>query len=202
MTIYGTIPSELPDSSSNFILRAREQIQCNLGTRRPWKEMIRMNSINFPSNVNVSLQRIGTNVAFFRTNYVIVVLFLLFLSLLWHPISLIVFIIMMALWLFLYFLRDRPVKAVGYEVDDRIVMTTLLVLTVAVLFLTDVTENVIVGLTIGMVVVLVHGLLRSTDDLFFVDDEEGIGSPALFRRDDAPVPLPLKHPASSSFSMS
>ncbi|GKV42364.1 hypothetical protein SLEP1_g49775 [Rubroshorea leprosula] len=29
-------------------------------TRRPWKEMIRINSINFLSNVNVSLRRIGT----------------------------------------------------------------------------------------------------------------------------------------------
>lgn len=203
MTTYGTIPSELPDQQPvNFILRAREQIRSNLGTRRPWKEMIRLHSINLPSNINDSFQRIGTNAAFFRMNYVIVVLFLLFLSLLWHPISLIVFIVMMTLWLFLYFLREEPVVVLGREMDDRVVMVVLLGLTVAVLFLTDVTDNIIIGVSIGIVAVLMHGIFRNTDDLFFVDDEEGIGSPALYRRVDTPVPMLLKHAAAASYSTS
>ncbi|OMO67317.1 Prenylated rab acceptor PRA1 [Corchorus capsularis] len=201
MTTYGTIPAELPPSS-NFIYRAREQIREGLGTRRPWKEMVKIEAINLPANLNISIERVRKNAAFFRVNYVIIVLFLLFLTLLWHPVSLIVFIILMAAWLFLYFLRDDPVSLDGIVVDDRIVMMGLLLMTVAMLFLTDVSYNIIVGLSLGLVVILVHGLFRSTDDLFFVEDKEANRSPVLMRGPEETAPLPLKNAASSSFSVS
>ncbi|XVE70592.1 hypothetical protein DITRI_Ditri10aG0083800 [Diplodiscus trichospermus] len=201
MTTYGTIPAELPPSS-NFIFRAREQIRSGLGTRRQWKEMVKIQAISFPSNLNHSIERIKINAAFFRMNYVIVVLFLLFITLLWHPVSLIVFIIMMVAWLFLYFLRDDPVSIDGFVIDDHIVMTGLLLVTIAVLFLTDVTDNIIVGLSVALVFVLVHGIFRSTDDLFFGDDEEAHRLSVLRGPAEAAAPLPLKNAASSSYSMS
>ncbi|KAE8710426.1 Detected protein of confused Function [Hibiscus syriacus] len=130
MTRYGTIPAELPPSS-NFISQAREQIRFGLGIRREWKEMVKTESIKLPTNLNEAIQRFRTNAAHFHVNYVIVVLFLLFITLLWQPVSLIVFIIMMAAWLFLYFLRDDPVSIEGFIIDDRIVMTGLLGITIA-----------------------------------------------------------------------
>ncbi|MFQ6644780.1 hypothetical protein Gotur_020190 [Gossypium turneri] len=105
-------------------------------------------------------------------NYAIIVLLILFLSLLWHPISLIVLIIMMALWLFLYFLRDEPLAIFNRTIDDRVVLVVLGVLTFVFLLLTDATSNILVSVMIGAVVVLVHASLRRTDDLY---DEESNG---------------------------
>lgn len=110
---------------------------------------------------------------------------------------------MMFAWCFLYFLRDDPVSIEGFMIDDRIVMTGLLAVTVGMLFLTDVTDNIIVGLSVGLVVVLVHGIFRSTEDLFF-GEEEAINRSAVLMRPttEESAPLPLKNAASSSFSLS
>ncbi|XP_059644970.1 uncharacterized protein LOC132286627 [Cornus florida] len=59
-------------------------------------------SVNLSTGFRNAIERIRTNVGYFCMNYAIVVPLILFLSLFWHPISLIVFI--MAAWLFLYFL--------------------------------------------------------------------------------------------------
>ncbi|KAJ9688171.1 hypothetical protein PVL29_014079 [Vitis rotundifolia] len=189
MTTYGTIPAGTPVSSSlGYISFARERIRSSLGTRRPWKEMVQLRSLSIPANAAEAFQRIRTNAAYFRMNYVIVILFILFLSLLWHPISLIVFVVTMAAWLFLYFLRDGPVVILGRSIDDRVVMAVLAVVTIVLLFLTDVTINILVSLLIGVVVVLTHSVVRMTEDLF-VDGEDG-------------ARLRLRDAASSSFSTS
>ncbi|KAH7572151.1 hypothetical protein JRO89_XS04G0211700 [Xanthoceras sorbifolium] len=202
MTSYGTIPADsspTPSSSLSFIVRAKDRIQSSLGEPRPWKEMIQAHSFNLPTTLSDSIQRIRTNVAFFRINYAIIVLFLLFVSLLWTPISLAALVLLVVLWLFLYFLRDQPLMVFGRLIDDRVVMMVLLMATVAVLFLTNVTDNLTVGMSVGMAVILAHGVLRSTEDSFAGDDDIGLDSSTMFR---GGTPLPLKNPASSSFTSS
>ncbi|KAI8022323.1 PRA1 family protein F2 [Camellia lanceoleosa] len=200
MTTYGTIPTSLPAGGSSkleFFSRAKDRIRADLGTPRPWKLMISPHSISVPGGPAEAAARVSTNASFFRMNYAIVVLFALFLGLLWHPISLIVFLVMMCAWLFLYFLRDEPLVIFNRTIDDCTVLMVLSVFTILFLFLTDVTVNIVVGLVVGVVVVVVHGVLRRTDDLVMVDEEEGeVGSGVAWRR------LPLKETASSSFSSS
>ncbi|XVF86800.1 hypothetical protein PTKIN_Ptkin18bG0071500 [Pterospermum kingtungense] len=176
MTTYGTIPTSSgpggPSSNFQYISRAKERIKEGLGARRPWKLLFNIRSINFPRNLSEAISRVRTNVAYFRMNYAIIVLLILFLSLLWHPISLIVFAVMMAAWLFLYFLRDEPLVVFNRTIDDRVVLVVLGVLTIVFLLLTSATLNILVSLCIGAVVVLVHASLRRTDDLY---DEESAG---------------------------
>ncbi|XP_052181172.1 PRA1 family protein F2-like [Diospyros lotus] len=169
MTTYGTIPTSSP-SKLEYISRAKERLKSGLGARRPWKEMY--NSIGFPASFGDAIRRIRKNLAYFRTNYAIVVLLIVFLSLLWHPISLIVFVVMMAVWLFLYFLRDEPLVIFGRTVDDRVILVVLSVLTIVFLLLTNATTNILVSLAIGVCIVLIHAALRKTDDLP-VDEESG-----------------------------
>ncbi|KAK6941391.1 Prenylated rab acceptor PRA1 [Dillenia turbinata] len=194
MTTYGTIPTSTLPSSSNleYISRAKERLRSSLGTRKPWKELVNLRSINFPTSLGEALLRIRTNLSYFRTNYAIISLLILFLSLLWHPISLIVFIIMMAAWLFLHFLRDQPLVLFNLAIDDRLVLVLLSVLTIGFLLLTDVTVNIIVSIVISIVLVLVHGAIRRTDDLF-ADKESSFS----YSGDGATVPL--RETASSDF---
>ncbi|XP_065849328.1 PRA1 family protein F3-like [Euphorbia lathyris] len=173
MTTYGTIPSEPHTTISN----PKEKLESSLGTRRPWKELMNISSCNIPADFDESLDRIRTNISYFRYNYIIIILSILFLSLLWHPISLIVFILMMSAWLFLYFLRDDPLIMFGVLMDDKMVMGVLLGVTVVLLFFTDVTNNIVSALVLGVGVVCVHGGFRKVDDLMYMggggDEEQG-----------------------------
>ncbi|XP_010242191.1 PREDICTED: PRA1 family protein F3-like [Nelumbo nucifera] len=198
MTTYGTIPtaSSSPGSSSlGYISRAKERIVSGLGTRRPWKEMVHRHAIGIPGSFPEAVGRVRTNVGYFLMNYVIIVLVVLFLSLLWHPISLIVFVVMMAAWLFLYFLRDEPLVILSRTVNDRVVLIVLSIVTIVLLLLTHATLNILVSLLIGVVVVLVHGVLRKTDDLF--GDEESARSAGLLATGDE-TKRPLQETSSSS----
>ncbi|PRQ46821.1 putative prenylated rab acceptor PRA1 [Rosa chinensis] len=198
MTTYGTIPTErLPSSNLDIVSQAKGQIELCLGIQRPWLEMIQLQDLKPPSSFNQSIQRIRTNVAFFRMNYAIIILTILFISLLWHPISLMIFIVTMAAWLFLYYLHDKPLVVVGYEIDQRFLMAALFLVTALILFLTNVKYNIIMALSIGLAFVLVHGALREPEDVMTVDDEERLasgGGPVL--------KVPLKIAASSSYSLS
>ncbi|CAA2968662.1 PRA1 family F2-like [Olea europaea subsp. europaea] len=177
MTSYGTIPTSSSPSGNpvnfEYISRAKERIKDGLATRRPWLEMFNLHCFNLPS-ASSAFSRIKTNLAFFRMNYAMIVLLILFLSLLWHPISLIVFIVMMAIWLFLYFLRDEPLVIFGRLITDRVVLIVLSLVTIVVLLFTHATINILVALLVGVVLVLIHAAVRKTDDLY-VDEEDAGG---------------------------
>ncbi|KAG7014025.1 PRA1 family protein F2, partial [Cucurbita argyrosperma subsp. argyrosperma] len=173
MTSYGTIPtSAAPGTSSNleFFSRGKQRLEAGFATRAPWRLMFDFHSFTLPFNFRDTFSRVKTNIAYFRMNYAIIVLFILFLSLLWHPISLIVFTAMLAVWLFLYFLRDEPLILLGRLIDDRVVLVVLSVFTLVFLFLTNATLNILLSILIGAVLLLIHAAVRKTDDLFL--DEE------------------------------
>ncbi|KAL8242706.1 hypothetical protein R6Q59_013008 [Mikania micrantha] len=173
MTTYGTIPTS--GGNIEYLSRAKESIKTGLGTRRPWKEMFNLSSINFPYNISDSFRRIKTNIGYFRMNYAIIMLSILFLSLLWHPISLIVFVALMAAWLFLYFFRDEPLVIFHRVIDDGVVLTVLFVVTIVLLLLTDATVNILVAVLVGLVAVVAHGGLRMTEDLCIDGDDVEAG---------------------------
>ncbi|KAH7519191.1 PRA1 family protein F2 [Ziziphus jujuba] len=200
MTTYGTIPTAAPPSSNlELISQATQRIQASLGTRRPWMEMIQPHYLALPSTFGQTVDRIKANAAFFRMNYAIITLFILFVSLLWQPMSLVVFIIMMAAWLFLYFLRDDPLMVCGRVIDDRVVMMALLLSTVIALFFTKARNNLLVALSAALGVIVLHGALRETEN-FFSEDEQGLDS-VVGGPDEGKI-LPLRNAASSSFSSS
>ncbi|KAG6398002.1 hypothetical protein SASPL_139452 [Salvia splendens] len=177
MTSYGTIPtSSSPAATSvnlEYISRAKERIKEGLGSSRPWSEMVDIHSFDLPRSFRESVARVRTNLAYFSMNYVIVALGIVLLSLLWHPISLIVFLVMMAVWLFLYFLRDEPLVIFGRLFSDKVVLIVLGVLTIVVLLFTGATTEILSALLVAAVVVLVHAVVRRTDNL--CPDEEAAG---------------------------
>ncbi|KFK38692.1 hypothetical protein AALP_AA3G147800 [Arabis alpina] len=177
MTNYGTIPTSSHPSPAidlEYISRAKDRIKSGLSTRRPWRSMFDLESMTLPHGFFDSLSRIKTNMAYFRANYAIVFLFILFISLLYHPTSLLVLAILIVFWIFLYFLRDESLKVYGYQIDDRTVLIGLSVLTVVLLLLTHATSNIVWSLVIATVLVMIHTVVRRSDNLF-LDEETAAG---------------------------
>ncbi|RID49268.1 hypothetical protein BRARA_H00079 [Brassica rapa] len=102
------------------------------------------------------------NLVYFRANYVIAVLVILFLSLIYHPTSLLVLAILV------------PLVVFNRQSDDRTVMICLSVLTVVMLLFTHATANVLGAMLTAVVLVLVHAAVRRSDNLFL--DEEAVAA--------------------------
>ncbi|KAE8729657.1 putative prefoldin subunit 4 [Hibiscus syriacus] len=163
-TTYGTITSAPTLISSH----AKH-------TRRPWSELFSLSSFALPNSAADAKDRIKLNVSYFRVNYVITALTILFLTLLWHPTSMIVFLITFIFWWFLYLFNDNPVVIFNRTVDDTVVLGALSFATLLLLVVTHVGVNVLVGLIIAVVVISVHAAFRGTEDLGSPGEEEENG---------------------------
>lgn len=176
---YGTMPTanastagKSPSTSSDisFFARARQTTESVIATRRPWRELFNLSYLSVPENYAAAMSRVRWNLSYFRVNYAMAMLVIVFLGLLWHPVSMIVFLVVFVAWFFLYFFRDGPVVVYGRTVDDRIVLVALSIVTVIALVFTDVGLNLLVSLVVGVCVVGLHATFRGTEDLFL--DEE------------------------------
>lgn len=143
---------------------AKQHIQTAFGTKRLWNEMFNLNSINIPHGFYDAISRIKTNFKYFRMNYTLIMFIVLFLSLLWHPISLLALTI--ASWLFCNFiLRDESLRIRNRTMDNRVCLVILSVVTLVLMVLDEATTNVLFSVSIGVAVAVVHTVVRKTEDL-------------------------------------
>lgn len=180
---YGSVPSPaaatIPTSSgaspsfpssSSFLERAKTTTQSLIATQRPWRELFDFSAFSLPLSYDDAMARIRQNVNYFRVNYALVMLIIVFLSLFWHPISIIVFLLVFVAWLFFYFFRDQPLVLFNQTFDDKVVLGVLSIFTIIALVSTDVGSNVLGALITGVAVVGLHAAFRITAD-HFLDEE-------------------------------
>ncbi|XP_010458140.1 PREDICTED: PRA1 family protein E-like [Camelina sativa] len=167
-----------PSSSSDTTIigtlsaRAKQTTHSMISTLRPWRQLLDLSALSLPQGYDEAMARLRHNISYFRGNYALAVLVIVFLGLVYHPISMIAFIVVFIGWILLYFSRDANDSIVvsGKQVDDRIVLVLLSLVTILALVYTDVGQNVLVSLIVGLLVAGAHGAFRATDDLFL--DEE------------------------------
>ncbi|KAF5801673.1 putative prenylated rab acceptor P [Helianthus annuus] len=179
---YGTIPTTttttyLPSQSSpkTVIARARYHTEKFIARRRPWREFFDYTAITRPLSYDDINRRIKQNLNYFQVNYAMGILLILFLSLIYKPISMITFLIVFVGWFFLYFFRDprNPVVIMNHVFEERVVLMGLSLVTIFALACTDVGVILLVAVGVGTVFVGVHAGIRGTDGL--CSDEQGSG---------------------------
>jgi len=175
------LPISNPDSTAAaatpalraFLTRLSSSLRHLSSQRRPWYEVLDRSSLSRPSSLSEAASRIRKNSSYFRVNYLTLIALVLSLSLLTHPLSLILLLSLLAAWLFLYLFRpsDTPLILFGRTFSDREILGGLVVSTVVVVFLTSVGSVLISALLVGIGIVCAHGAFRVPEDLF-LDDQE------------------------------
>ncbi|GMH28500.1 hypothetical protein Nepgr_030343 [Nepenthes gracilis] len=147
-------------------------IQSLTATIRPWPEFFEIAGISLPVSLSDATSRLRRNLAHFRVNYAGVALIVLFLSLIYHPISMIVFLVTLIAWFVFYFSRSVPLVVLNREVDDRAVLAVLCLITIVALVFASVWLNVVVSIVIAAALICLHGVFRVPN--FGVDPYGGL----------------------------
>ncbi|KAL5542112.1 hypothetical protein UlMin_009822 [Ulmus minor] len=162
--------------ATGLATRLREAGQLAMATRRPWGEFLNPTSFSLPSPLSEATNRLFQNLSHFLFNYTSILLLILFLSLIYHPISMIVFLLIFVAWYFLYFSREEPITVAGFALEDKFVVAGLGLVTVLALLFTNVWVNVVVSIVVGVGVVCLHAVLRGTEDLVMDDQQSPYGA--------------------------
>ncbi|KAF2292214.1 hypothetical protein GH714_016980 [Hevea brasiliensis] len=104
-----------------FINQISGSVRHGLSQRRPWAELVDRNAFCKPESFSEAALRVRKNYSYFRVNYLTVIALILAFSLLSHPLSLLLLLVLLASWLFLYLFRpsDQPLVLFGRTFTDR-----------------------------------------------------------------------------------
>ncbi|XP_014512852.1 PRA1 family protein D-like [Vigna radiata var. radiata] len=152
--------------STEMLANIKEASQTVISTRRPWRVFLDLFALTLPSSISEATTRLAHNVTYFLFNYALILLLIFLLTLFRHPLPLLIFLLLSAAWYFLYFSRD----------DLPLAILPLAFLTVVALFVTAAWLNLLLALLSEAVVVFLHGVLRSTEDLVGDDQDSPYGN--------------------------
>ncbi|XP_015690110.2 PRA1 family protein E-like [Oryza brachyantha] len=161
-----------------FFSRARAVAGAAAGRPRAWREVLDATAFSRPESCGEARARARRNLAYFRANYALVALVLVFLGLVYRPVSMLVFLALFVAWLGLYFGRadGEPLACLGREVDDRAVLAVLSVATVLAVALSRAGLNLLVSLVLAAAVIGLHAAFRMNVYLDERDAYDGAGS--------------------------
>ncbi|KAF0912747.1 hypothetical protein E2562_018990 [Oryza meyeriana var. granulata] len=155
-------PATAAEAGVAFFSRARAVAGAAAGRPRAWREVLDATAFSRPESCGEARARARRNLAYFRANYALVGLVLVFLGLVYRPVSMLAFLALFVAWLGLYFGRadGEPLVCLGREVDDRVVLAVLSVATVLAVALTRAGLNLLVSLLLAAAVIGVHAAFR------------------------------------------
>ncbi|KAL9161733.1 hypothetical protein ABFS82_07G040500 [Erythranthe guttata] len=131
---------------------------------RPWPLFLDLSALSLPISVSESTYRLTQNLRFFLPNYAVITLLIFVVTLVTRPLPLILFLCISAAWVYLVLWRDEPLSVFDFEIDQKIVVGFLAVLTLVALFWTKTWSKLFVSVIVGAAIVLFHGVLRAPED--------------------------------------
>ncbi|GMH43551.1 hypothetical protein BSKO_11473 [Bryopsis sp. KO-2023] len=154
--------------------RAKEYAGQTFSQRKPWTELLDRNSISRPENVSEATARLRKNLAYFRINYMIIVILTLALCIAFNPQSLLVLCVVSAAWGYVFIVRTSPLSIGGRTISEREKLLGMTAISfVTLFFLTSVGAVLFSALCLGATVIALHGAVRVPDDLFTDEVVEG-----------------------------
>lgn len=139
---------------------------------RPWLSDF-LTSFTLPLSFPDLTLRFNKNIYTYRGNYVIISLLVFILTLIFRPITAIVFLIIIVSWIYLLIARDEPLVIYDFEIGDRLILIALSVVTIVAVAVASVWWNVFISSLIAVLLVSLHAILRTSD---FDDNESPYGS--------------------------
>ncbi|XP_024961205.1 PRA1 family protein D-like [Cynara cardunculus var. scolymus] len=146
---------------------------------RPWFDDF-LSSFTLPLSFHELSLRLQKNLYTFRGNYTIISLLIFILTLIFRPIAAIVFLLIIAAWIYLFFARDEPLVVFDFEIGDRLVLISLTLITIVSVAVSGVWWNLFLTILISALLICLHAILRTPDDiespygaLLSVVDEDG-----------------------------
>ncbi|KAM5582840.1 PRA1 family protein G2 [Rosa sericea] len=164
---YTSIPVTIP--AADVISRSIQNLLGAISRHRPWPEF--GSSLSRPDSPASALTRLRFNSRHFRTNYILLIGVCGFLSLIGSPGWLLATAAVVGLWLVIYFFREDPLVVLGRYFSDWAVFVGLVLVSLAVVWLSSGLGNVVLGLGIGLLVCGLHGLVRDPEGLFLNENE-------------------------------
>eukprot|EP00250_Pteridium_aquilinum_P033186 c5292_g1_i1 orf=380-1009(-) len=158
-----------------FVGRISENWQHALSQSRPWRELVDRSSFGKPDSLSDATGRIRKNVGYFRLNYAILFTAVLALTLISNPVSLFLLCGLLAAWIFGYLIRTTPLTLFNRTFSEREVLALMGLLSVFVIFMTNVGSVLISAAMLGAGIICVHAAFRVPDDLFLDDEVPATG---------------------------
>lgn len=159
-----------------MLSRVSESTQTAVGRQRSWSQLMDRNAFDKPASFADAVSRVLKNVRYFRMNYITAALVVIGLSLLSHPVSLAVLVLLVVAWVYLYFGRTEPLIIFNQTFSENQVLFALGIATIAGLFLTKAGSTFTTALIICVVAILLHASFRRPDDLFLDEQENRVSS--------------------------
>ncbi|GAA0183689.1 membrane traffic protein [Lithospermum erythrorhizon] len=178
---YPPFPIEAAEPAIRiFISCLNDSVRTAFAHRRPLRELINYTAFSRPMSLSDATTRLRKNASYFRANYLIIIAFVLTFSIVSHPFSLFTLMTLVALWL-LYVFRppDQPLVVHNRTFSENETLGILILLTVFVVFLTNVGSVFMSSVLTGVGIVCVHGAFRDPSDLF-LDEQDIAAASGLF----------------------
>ncbi|RWR95749.1 PRA1 family protein G2 isoform X1 [Cinnamomum micranthum f. kanehirae] len=162
----------IPISASDVISRSFQNLSSSFSLLRPLSDLFPSAGFDRPDSLSSAKARLFTNLSYFRVNYALLLLTCALFSLLFHsPLSLLLISALFLLWLLLFFFREDPLILWGCHVADSWLLGGLVVVSILSVWGLGVFWNLVIGVGIGVLAVVAHGVFRNGDGLFLGEEE-------------------------------
>ncbi|KAG8386569.1 hypothetical protein BUALT_Bualt03G0162000 [Buddleja alternifolia] len=166
----------IPISGIDVVSRSTQNLSACLSRSRPWPEFLTTTAaLDFPTSLSDASLRFRRNATYFSVNYAIIITACAAVSLIGTPIALIVIGFVFFLWLILHFFREDPLLVWGHHISDLGVILGLVLVSVAALWMTGPLNSLSIGIGVGLLISVVHGVLRNPEGLF-LDENDAVSN--------------------------